>query len=206
MLKQPDTGPPGNFGRSEEGERGRQPETLPGDGPTRDAPGVGPLTPHRRPWNPPNNFEDIWKTLRQGDSVKEDKDLDSRVNSEGLENILKPSEPEVKSYFKSVSISKVVLPDGTVEERRTTRDGEGNEETKITRAQGEQSYTTVTRRDAQGKEEQTEEMINMDDRDLQRFAENWERRERTDTLNEPQAFRDSLSLLDRLLKGIFSSR
>ncbi|GCC40980.1 hypothetical protein chiPu_0024790, partial [Chiloscyllium punctatum] len=91
-------------------------------------------------------------------------DLDSRVNSEGLDKILKPSEPRTGSYFKSVSVSKVVLPDGNVEERRVTRDAEGNEETTVTRAQGKQSYTTVTRRDAQGKEERTEEMVNMDDR------------------------------------------
>ncbi|XP_048476252.1 HCLS1-associated protein X-1 [Rhincodon typus] len=130
--------------------------------------------------------------------------LDSRVNSEGLDKILKPSEPQTRSYFKSVSVSKVVLPDGSVEERRVTRDGEGNEETTVTRAHGEQSYTTVTRRDAQGKEERTEEMVNMDDSERQRFTEHWEHRPGKDTPSELQTFGDSLSFLDKLLKGIFS--
>ncbi|KAI2653077.1 HCLS1-associated protein X-1 [Labeo rohita] len=43
-----------------------------------------------------------------------------------------PSQPKIRSTFKSVSVTKVVRPDGTVEERRTVRDGEGNEETTVT--------------------------------------------------------------------------
>ncbi|XP_078393224.1 HCLS1-associated protein X-1 [Cetorhinus maximus] len=203
MLKRPDSDHP-----ERRGEEDRVPGlgAGPRDRPTPDGPSGGPLTPYRRPWNPSSFFEDVWKTWRHEDSVKEDKDLDSTVNSEGLEKILKPSEPETKSFFKSVSVSKVVLPDGSVEERRVTRDGEGNEETRVTRAHGEQSYTTVKRKDAQGKEEQTEQMLNMDDRDLQRFAEKWERQEGDDSLSEQRDFRDQLSFLDRLLKGIFSGR
>ncbi|XP_067878808.1 HCLS1-associated protein X-1 [Heterodontus francisci] len=207
MLKQPDRDQPGSFERGTGEDRGPESGTRPWDRPARDEPSGGPLTPYRRPWNPSSTFEDFWKSLRQGDAVKEDKDLDSRVNSEGLDDILKPSEPKTHSSFKTVSISKVLLPMGcTVEERRVTRDSEGNEETRITRAQGEQSYTTVTRRDPQGKEERTEQMVNMDDRDLQRFAERWERQEGSDALGERQGFRDSLSFLNRLLKGIFSGR
>uniref|UniRef100_A0A8C1I9D7 HCLS1 associated protein X-1 n=1 Tax=Cyprinus carpio TaxID=7962 RepID=A0A8C1I9D7_CYPCA len=61
-------------------------------------------------------------------------DLDSQVSSGGLDQILTPvpSKPKIRSTFKSVSVTKVVRPDGTVEERRTVRDGEGNEETTVT--------------------------------------------------------------------------
>ncbi|XP_078062725.1 HCLS1-associated protein X-1 isoform X2 [Mustelus asterias] len=138
-------------------------DPQPRDRPSQDGPRAGPLTPYFSPWSPSNTFEELWKNLRQRDAVKEDTDLDSKVNSEGLEKILKPSEPERKSFFKSVSVSKVVLPDGSTEERRVTRDGEGNEETTVTRSHGDQSHNTVTRRDAEGKEERTERMVNLDD-------------------------------------------
>lgn len=39
-------------------------------------------------------------------------DLDSQVSSVGLETILRPNEPKSHSYFRSVSVTKVTLPDG----------------------------------------------------------------------------------------------
>ncbi|XP_072405093.1 HCLS1-associated protein X-1 isoform X2 [Chiloscyllium punctatum] len=198
MLKEPD--------RDHAAGSGEQPDPDQRDRATPKGPSGGLLSPYRRPWNPPSVFEEMWESSRREESAKEDNDLDSRVNSEGLDKILKPSEPRTGSYFKSVSVSKVVLPDGSVEERRVTRDAEGNEETTVTRAQGKQSYTTVTRRDAQGKEERTEEMVNMDDSDRQRFAEHWEQRAGQGTSSELRKFGDSLSFLDKLLKGFFSSR
>ncbi|TRY74381.1 hypothetical protein DNTS_032061 [Danionella cerebrum] len=91
-------------------------------------------------------FPDVWKDghfkSNQGEK-KEDRDLDSEVSSGGLDQILsrEPSQPKTRSFFKSVSVTKVVRPDGTVEERRTVRNGEGNEETTVTfsGAPGEQS-------------------------------------------------------------------
>uniref|UniRef100_A0A8C6SCY3 HCLS1 associated protein X-1 n=1 Tax=Neogobius melanostomus TaxID=47308 RepID=A0A8C6SCY3_9GOBI len=67
-------------------------------------------------------------------------DLDSAVSAEGLDLIRpppggqNPQQPKTRSFFQSVSVSKVVKPDGTVEERRTVRDGQGNEETTVTRS------------------------------------------------------------------------
>uniref|UniRef100_A0A3B3STA6 HCLS1 associated protein X-1 n=1 Tax=Paramormyrops kingsleyae TaxID=1676925 RepID=A0A3B3STA6_9TELE len=70
-------------------------------------------------------------------------DLDSQVSTKGLEEILSPSptpsQPTVRSFSQSVMITKVVTPDGAVEERRTVRDSHGNEETTITRSRGPQS-------------------------------------------------------------------
>lgn len=39
-------------------------------------------------------------------------DLDSQVSSVGLGTILRPDEPKSHSYFQSVSVTKVTLPDG----------------------------------------------------------------------------------------------
>ncbi|XP_024121167.1 HCLS1-associated protein X-1 [Oryzias melastigma] len=69
-------------------------------------------------------------------------DLDSAVSSGGLDQILappsdqKPAQPRTRSFFQSVVVSRVVRPDGTVEERRTVRDGHGHEETTVTRSGG----------------------------------------------------------------------
>ncbi|KAM6974139.1 HCLS1-associated protein X-1 isoform 1-T1 [Tautogolabrus adspersus] len=69
-------------------------------------------------------------------------DLDSVVSSGGLDQILTPpagqtpNQPRSRSFFQSVLVTKVVKPDGTIEERRTVRDGHGNEETTVTRSGG----------------------------------------------------------------------
>nr|XP_019957502.1 PREDICTED: HCLS1-associated protein X-1 isoform X1 [Paralichthys olivaceus] len=115
--------------------------------PDRDTrgPQPGPSIEPRHDGRPFSKFHDIW---RQGpektpaEEHKEDRDLDSAVSARGLDQILTPpagqtpSQPRIQSFFQSVSITKVVKPDGTVEERRTVRDGKGNEETTVTRSGG----------------------------------------------------------------------
>ncbi|XP_044192470.1 HCLS1-associated protein X-1 [Thunnus albacares] len=94
-------------------------------------------------WTPFSKFNDIWRRESQKppeDERKEDRDLDSAVSSGGLDQILSPpagqapSQPRTRSFFQSVTVTKVVKPDGSVEERRTVRDGQGNEETTVTRS------------------------------------------------------------------------
>ncbi|CAK6949268.1 HCLS1-associated protein X-1 [Scomber scombrus] len=96
-------------------------------------------------WAPFSKFNDIWRRESQKhpeDERKEDRDLDSAVSSGGLDQILSPpagqtqSQPRTRSFFQSVTVTKVVKPDGSVEERRTVRDGQGNEETTVTRSGG----------------------------------------------------------------------
>ncbi|KAB5517940.1 hypothetical protein PHYPO_G00173350 [Pangasianodon hypophthalmus] len=102
----------------------------------------GPSVPrspfhHRTPFS---RFKDIWSDgpRQREDEKKEDGDLDSQVSSGGLDQILTPapSQPKTRSFFQSVTVTKVVKPDGTVEERRTVRDGQGNEETTVIRSGG----------------------------------------------------------------------
>lgn len=96
-------------------------------------------------WTPFSKFNDIWKNGPQKapeEERKEDRDLDSAVSSGGLDQILTPStgqapnQPRTRSFFQSVTVTKVVKPDGTVEERRTVRDSQGKEETTVTRSGG----------------------------------------------------------------------
>ncbi|XP_019482898.1 PREDICTED: HCLS1-associated protein X-1 isoform X4 [Hipposideros armiger] len=63
-------------------------------------------------------------------------DLDSKVSQEGLGPVL---QPQPKSYFKSVSVTKITRPDGTVEERRTVVDSEGRTETTVTHQEADGS-------------------------------------------------------------------
>ncbi|XP_069796471.1 HCLS1-associated protein X-1 [Narcine bancroftii] len=200
----PDVDAHPGYGGGEDGAKGHSPRDWMLKRPEGDPPnpsGEEGRGPHSR--SPSRKFKDIWETLQERQDVKKDQDLDSKVTSEGLENALKPREPQIKSYYKSVSISKIVRPDGTVEERRTSRDGQGNEETTVTRIQGEQSYTTMTRRNAQGQEEQTEEMVNVDDGDPQRFEDAWDRQERR---SDPGEWLTRGSLFDWLMEGLFWSR
>ncbi|XP_029976343.1 HCLS1-associated protein X-1 [Salarias fasciatus] len=131
MLKSPDSdarrrtgGPPGDASPSESPDFSRSPY---------------------HGWTPFSKFHDIWRQESQNppeDAIREDVDLDSIVQSGGLDQILSPpagrapSEPRARSFFQSVVVTKVVKPDGTVEERRTVRDGQGNEETTVTRSGG----------------------------------------------------------------------
>ncbi|XP_037329403.2 HCLS1-associated protein X-1 [Pungitius pungitius] len=96
-------------------------------------------------WTPFSKFNDIRERGPQTsteDGRKEDRDLDSAVSSRGLDQILTPpaghhpNQPRARSFFQSVVVTKVVKPDGSVEERRTVRDGKGNEETTVTRSGG----------------------------------------------------------------------
>ncbi|XP_041812032.1 HCLS1-associated protein X-1 [Chelmon rostratus] len=96
-------------------------------------------------WTPFSKFNDIWKNGPQKapeEERKEDRDLDSAVSSGGLDQILTPpagqapNQPRTRSFFQSVTVTKVVRPDGTVEERRTVRDSQGKEETTVTRSGG----------------------------------------------------------------------
>ncbi|XP_041098920.1 HCLS1-associated protein X-1 isoform X2 [Polyodon spathula] len=130
----PSIGPPDSEAHSQGGSSLRDsmlkhPDSTP-------APGGGAPSP--APRTPPQKHEDSWRGIaprHEADSMKEDKDLDSQVSSEGLDTIL---QPKIKSFFKSVSVTKIVGPDGTVEERRTVRDSQGNEETTVTRTRADQ--------------------------------------------------------------------
>ncbi|XP_070543687.1 HCLS1-associated protein X-1-like [Ptychodera flava] len=73
---------------------------------------------------------------------KRDRDLDGEISAGNLDAILPggnqspdrivPDQPQSRSFFRSVSVTKVRKPDGSIEERRTVRDDKGNVETTVT--------------------------------------------------------------------------
>nr|XP_025974501.1 HCLS1-associated protein X-1 [Dromaius novaehollandiae] len=162
----------------------------------------GPVPPEgpgarRRPWSPFAALED---PPPAPPGLKEDQDLDSQVSSAGLGTILRPTEPKPRSYFQSVSVTKVTLPDGAVEERRTVQDSQGRRETTVTRRRGDQAFIATTKEDGQSRDYR-EEVVNMDDRELAQFAGAWQQH---DELRAPGPS-DSSSALGRLFRRWFSS-
>ncbi|KAM8986108.1 HCLS1-associated protein X-1 isoform 2-T4 [Ara ararauna] len=132
--------------------------------------------------------------------LKADQDLDSQVSSAGLSTILRPGEPKAHSYFQSISVTKVTLPDGAVEERRTVQDSQGRRETTVTRRKGDQAFITTTKEDGQSKDYR-EEVVNMDDRELAQFTGTWPPQ---DTLHPPD-LSDPSSALGSFFRRWFSS-
>ncbi|XP_074989570.1 HCLS1-associated protein X-1 isoform X1 [Calonectris borealis] len=169
------------------------------DGPD---PGTSPGGPEgasdpARPWRPFLGLEDAHPAPP---GRKEDQDLDFQVSSAGLGTILRPDEPKSRSYFQSVSVTKVTLPDGAVEERRTVQDSQGRRETTVTRRRGDQAFITTTKEDGQSKDYR-EEVVNMDDRELAQFAGTWPQQ---DELRAPN-LSDPSSVLGTFFRRWFSS-
>ncbi|KAM6217176.1 HCLS1-associated protein X-1 [Rhynchocyon petersi] len=112
MLKYPDSHLPKIFGGALESDTGTESQKPPDWGSQR----------------PFHRFDDMWPVTPHP-RAREDNDLDSQVSQEGLGPIL---QPQPRSYFKSVSVTKITKPDGTVEEHRTVVDSEGHRETTVT--------------------------------------------------------------------------
>ncbi|XP_008853028.1 HCLS1-associated protein X-1 isoform X2 [Nannospalax galili] len=118
MLKYPDSHQPRIFAGILEGDARTE-------SPKPDWESQGPF--HR--------FDDIWPVTPHP-RAREDNDLDSQVSQEGLGPVL---QPQPKSYFKSISVTKITKPDGIVEEHRTVVDSEGWRETTVTRQEADGS-------------------------------------------------------------------
>ncbi|XP_069507949.1 HCLS1-associated protein X-1 [Ambystoma mexicanum] len=191
MLKDPD-------GDLHKGSKG----TLAPEEELKNIPGF--RTPERgMPWRPFGRIGDVWKVpphIRK-DIAKEDKDLDLEVSSEGIDHVLKPSDPEMRSFFKSVSVTKVMGPDGTIEEHRTVKDSQGKIETTVSRRKGDQVFERTTITNDEGKKQVSEKVVNMDDRDLEQFTADWKRKDVNST-----DLKDASSVLDMFFRGLFSRR
>ncbi|XP_014204099.1 HCLS1-associated protein X-1 isoform X2 [Copidosoma floridanum] len=116
------------------------------------------------------------------DGQKQDSDIDGKLKSNELAKIWKnpaqdvqPSKPQFsfRSFGKSVSTQFVRRPDGSLEQRRTVRDSDGNEETTVTRQIGDKVHTVVTKKAKDGSEIKSEDIVNMDENELQGFDEKW---------------------------------
>ncbi|EFB25797.1 hypothetical protein PANDA_011536, partial [Ailuropoda melanoleuca] len=117
MLKYPDSHQPRIFGGVLES----------------DARSGSPKPPDWGSQRPFGMFDDMWPVTPRS-RAREDNDLDSQVSQEGLGPVL---QPQRKSYFKSISVTKITKPDGVIEERRTVVDSEGRTETTVTRQEAD---------------------------------------------------------------------
>lgn len=109
-----------------------------------------------------------------------DKDLDdnvkngdvSKILEEKFDNKVMPYEREKpKNFFfgASQTIRTIQNPDGSVETHRTTRDNEGNEETTVCHKIGNKEYCVIKKKDKYGKEEVSENFVNMNENDKDIF-------------------------------------
>nr|CAI5868106.1 unnamed protein product [Callosobruchus analis] len=112
---------------------------------------------------------------------KVDKDLDDRIKSGNLDAILRDDSTEVAPYQKqsstnffygkSKTMSTITHPDGSIETKECVRDNTGNEEVTTCRIFGEKQYCVIKKRDRNGKEEITEKLINMDEKEKEILLE-----------------------------------
>lgn len=71
--------------------------------------------------------------------------------------------PNTFSIGRSVRKEIIRRPDGTLEKKQVVRDSEGNEETVISKEIGDKTYVITTRKDKNGVEIKSEDLINMDE-------------------------------------------
>lgn len=70
-----------------------------------------------------------------------------------------------KNFSIGRSIRKEIIrrPDGTVEKKQVIRDHEGNEETITSKEIGDKTYVVTIKKDKNGVETRSEDLINMDE-------------------------------------------
>nr|XP_012135432.1 PREDICTED: HCLS1-associated protein X-1-like isoform X2 [Megachile rotundata] len=99
---------------------------------------------------------------------KKDSDLDGKITPDNFSKVWDKQEPilvqEPKPFITGKCITKEYVrgPDGTVKQKQTIRDHEGNEETTISQRTGDKIYTVVVKKDKNGVETKTENFINTD--------------------------------------------
>ncbi|XP_015603977.1 HCLS1-associated protein X-1 [Cephus cinctus] len=117
---------------------------------------------------------------------KVDADLDGKVSTDELMKVwTKPSTSQeiqtyspnrqfnIQSFGKSIITRSIRRPDGTMEQHRTVKDSEGNEETTVTRQIGDKTHTVVTKLDKNGIQTTTENLVNIDENELKDFEKKW---------------------------------
>lgn len=75
----------------------------------------------------------------------------------------KSSIPNNFSFGRSVRKEIIRRPDGTVQKKQIIRDNEGNEETVISKEIGDKTYIVTIKKDKNGIETKSEDLINMDE-------------------------------------------
>ncbi|XP_033927041.1 HCLS1-associated protein X-1 isoform X2 [Melopsittacus undulatus] len=153
--------------------------------------------PESRSWSPSPALDRSPATP----GLKADQDLDSEVSAAGLGPVLRGELRDHRDhhrYFQSVSVTRVTLPDGAVEERRTVQDSHGRRETTVTRHRGDQTFTSTITEDGQSRDHR-EELLRVDDGQPVPFTGT-----RTPDDLQPPTMRDPSSVLGSIFRRWFS--
>uniref|UniRef100_A0A146KXP0 HCLS1-associated protein X-1 n=1 Tax=Lygus hesperus TaxID=30085 RepID=A0A146KXP0_LYGHE len=110
-----------------------------------------------------------------------DSDLDGRITGQEIDALfeqpsqqLEPPRSHMPSFFGQSSFTKTVRgPDGRIEHHKTFKSSDGTEQTIITRKFGDQSHSVTVKKNKDGTTEQTEDFVNMDEGDLNKFNQLW---------------------------------
>ncbi|XP_046735634.1 HCLS1-associated protein X-1 [Diprion similis] len=84
------------------------------------------------------------------------KDLSSLQRNDADTNISQQRPFSFHSFGQSISTKIIRKPDGSIEQYRTVRDSEGNEETTVTRQVGDKSHTVIVKKGKNGEKTETE--------------------------------------------------
>ncbi|XP_052102715.1 HCLS1-associated protein X-1-like isoform X2 [Mytilus californianus] len=133
---------------------------------------IQPFTPFRSPFSP----------RLPATEKREDSDVDGKLGVDDVAKLFdspksqpefRMEQPKTYSYNRSFSFTTSRGPDGRVEQRKTVRDGDGNEEVTVTRSIGDQSHSFTIKKDKSGVEEKIENFKNMDEKDMNKFNRTW---------------------------------
>ncbi|KFM71412.1 hypothetical protein X975_26348, partial [Stegodyphus mimosarum] len=131
---------------------------------------------------------DLSPCKRNEPAILVDSDIDDKVTEQEIFQInpLSESNRSHNLFFKKFSSVKTVhLPDGVVEEHRTTTDSKGNKITTIRQSIGDQSYEVTTQFNGSGVKEKQENFENMDESDLLEFRRTLENIKGSKMLESP---------------------
>jgi len=111
---------------------------------------------------------------------KVDTDLDGRISAEEFSKMwnkgnIHTTKPSVSSSFHFSNRIKIKRgPNGSTEKKQVIRDNEGNEETIISREINDKKYVVTTKKDKNGIETKSEDLVNMDETELKDFIQKME--------------------------------
>ncbi|XP_013394478.1 uncharacterized protein LOC106161946 isoform X2 [Lingula anatina] len=181
-----------------------------------DRPGPGMMPGNDAPQRSPGHLRDYMLKQPDEDTSRlnptpysseerEDKDLDADVRSKGLDAVLRglpsfkepphqrdeeprvtPNQPSFRSFGSSSSFVTIRGADGKIEQRKTVRDSEGNEETTVIRQIGDKTHTIITHRDKYGREQVQEDYKNIEGSELPNFDSKWQGQGRMNESNDPR--------------------
>lgn len=150
------------------------------------------------------------KSREGGSKSRMDTDVDEKFNIGDLDTVLKQPErsavapfqqkPEMRFFGQKVQFKSVKNRDGSTEMQKIVTDSSGNEETTITRKFGDMEHTIIIKRDKEGREERTENLVNIDGNNAGQF---WGNHRIEEKPNIPETDGMQGGILSNLFRSFF---